>query len=146
MSIAITDEHQELATTVRGVLTSHKALQAARALLESDEEPRPSYWNDMAELGWLGIHLPEEFGGSGAGLLELVVVLDELGRQVAPGPFLPTVLGGHRAVRQRRTEAASAARLGQRHHHGRARIGAGHGRRHGHGRGRRHGQVRPHLQ
>jgi 3-oxochol-4-en-24-oyl-CoA dehydrogenase len=92
MPIAITDDHQELAATVRGVLTSHKALQAARALLESDEEPRPSYWSEMADLGWLGIHLPEEYGGSGAGLPELVVVLDELGRQVAPGPFLPTVL------------------------------------------------------
>ncbi len=92
MPIAITDEHQELASTVRSVLTSHKTLQAARALLESDDEPRPSYWAEMAELGWLGIHLDEAFGGSGAGLLELVVVLDELGRQVAPGPFLPTVL------------------------------------------------------
>jgi alkylation response protein AidB-like acyl-CoA dehydrogenase len=94
MPIAITDEHQELAATVRGVLTAHKALQAARALLESDgePEPRPTYWSEMADLGWLGIHLPEEFGGSGAGLLELVVVLDELGRQIAPGPFLPTVL------------------------------------------------------
>jgi alkylation response protein AidB-like acyl-CoA dehydrogenase len=92
MPIAITDDHQELASTVRGVLTAHKALQSARTLLESAEEPRPSYWTEMAELGWLGIHLPEEYGGSGAGLLELVVVLDELGRQVAPGPFLPTVL------------------------------------------------------
>ena len=92
MPIAITDDHQELAATVRGVLTAHKALQAARALLESEEEPRPSYWGEMADLGWLGIHLPEEYGGSGAGLPELVVVLDELGRQVAPGPFLPTVL------------------------------------------------------
>jgi alkylation response protein AidB-like acyl-CoA dehydrogenase len=92
MPIAITDDHQELGATVRGVLTAHKALQSARALLESDEEPRPSYWSEMADLGWLGIHLPEEFGGSGAGLPELVVVLDELGRQVAPGPFLPTVL------------------------------------------------------
>jgi len=92
MPIAITDDHQELASTVRGVLTAHKALQAARALLESDDESRPSYWGEMASLGWLGIHLPEEFGGAGAGLLELVVVLDELGRLVAPGPFLPTVL------------------------------------------------------
>src|ERR1700722_2295782 len=92
MPIAISDDHQELAATVRGVLTAHKALQAARALLEAEEEPRPSYWSDMADLGWLGIHLPEEYGGSGAGLLELVVVLEELGRQVAPGPFLPTVL------------------------------------------------------
>ena len=94
MLIAITDlfDHSELGASVKGVLTAHKALQAARALLESDEEPRPSYWGEMAELGWLGIHLPEEHGGSGAGLLELVVVLDELGRQAAPGPFLPTVL------------------------------------------------------
>ena len=92
MPIAITDDHQELGASVRGVLTSHKALQAARTLLESEDEPRPSYWGEMAELGWLGIHLPEEHGGSGAGLLELVVVLDELGRQAAPGPFLPTVM------------------------------------------------------
>jgi alkylation response protein AidB-like acyl-CoA dehydrogenase len=92
MPIAITDEHQELASTVRGVLTAHKALQAARTRLESDDEPRPSYWGEMADLGWLGIHLPEAYGGSGAGLVELVVVLEELGRQVAPGSFLPTVL------------------------------------------------------
>jgi alkylation response protein AidB-like acyl-CoA dehydrogenase len=92
MPIAITDDHQELAASVRGVLTSHKALQAARSLLETDDETRPSYWGEMASLGWLGIHLPEEYGGSGAGLPELVVVLDELGRQVAPGPFLPTVV------------------------------------------------------
>jgi alkylation response protein AidB-like acyl-CoA dehydrogenase len=92
MPIAITEEHQELGATVRGVLSAHKALQAARERLEATEVTRPSYWGEMAELGWLGVHLPEEYGGSGAGLLELVVVLDELGRQVAPGPFLPTVL------------------------------------------------------
>ena len=92
MPIAITDVHQELGATVRGVLSAHGSLAANRALLEADGEPRPSFWNEMAELGWLGIHLPEEHGGAGAGLGELVVVLDELGRQVAPGPFLPTVL------------------------------------------------------
>ena len=92
MPIAITDEHQALAATVRDVLTAHDALAANRALLEADTEPRPSYWKEMAELGWLGIHLPEKHGGAGAGLSELVAVLDELGRQVAPGPFLPTVL------------------------------------------------------
>src|SRR5580658_2273922 len=109
MPIAITDDHQELASTVRGVLTAHKALQAARALLESEDEPRPSYWGEMATLGWLGIHLPEEYGGSGAGLLELVVVLDELGRQVAPGPFLPTVLAS--AVIDQCGSAAQKERL-----------------------------------
>ena len=92
MPIAITDEHQELGATVRGVLTAHDALAANRALLEADDEPRPPSGAEMADLGWLGVHLPEEHGGAGAGLNELVVILDELGRQVAPGPFLPTVL------------------------------------------------------
>ncbi|HEY1829684.1 MAG TPA: acyl-CoA dehydrogenase, partial [Acidimicrobiales bacterium] len=110
MAIAITDDHQELGASVRGVLTSHKALQSARALLDADEEPRPSYWGEMAQLGWLGIHLPEAHGGSGAGLLELVVVLDELGRQVAPGPFLPTVLASA-VIAQCGTEAQQAAYL-----------------------------------
>ncbi|HEY1828531.1 MAG TPA: acyl-CoA dehydrogenase family protein, partial [Acidimicrobiales bacterium] len=107
MSIAITDDHQELGASVRGVLTSHNALAAARALLEADDEGRPSYWKEMADLGWLGIHLPEAHGGSGAGLLELVVVLDELGRQVAPGPFLPTVLASA-VIAQCGTEAQQA--------------------------------------
>src|SRR5580658_2747767 len=107
MPIAITDDHSELGASVRGVLTAHKALQAARSLLEADEETRPSYWGEMAELGWLGIHLPEAHGGSGAGLLELVVVLDELGRQVAPGPFLPTVLASA-VIAQCGTEAQQA--------------------------------------
>jgi alkylation response protein AidB-like acyl-CoA dehydrogenase len=92
MSIAITDEHQELGSTVRSFLHAHGALAANRALLEADDEPRPTYWREMADLGWLGIHLPEAYGGAGAGLSELIVVLEEFGRQVAPGPFLPTVV------------------------------------------------------
>ena len=106
MPIAITDEHRELGSTVRGVLAGHGALAANRALLEGEDEPRPTFWKEMADLGWLGIHLPEEYGGAGAGLSELMVVLEEIGRQVAPGPFLPTVLasalvarcGGFRAA------------------------------------------------
>ena len=52
----------------------------------------PPFWGDIAELGWLGLHLPEELGGSGFGLPELVVVVEELGRAVTPGPFVPTVI------------------------------------------------------
>ncbi len=92
MSIAITDEHQELGSTVRSFLQAHGALAANRSLLEADDEPRPTFWGEMADLGWLGIHLPEAYGGAGAALSELIVVLEEFGRQVAPGPFLPTVV------------------------------------------------------
>jgi alkylation response protein AidB-like acyl-CoA dehydrogenase len=92
MSIAISDTHRELEAVARSFLDNHKARAAARALLDAPEETMPAFWSDLAELGWLGLHLPEEHGGSGFGLSELAVVLEELGRAVAPGPFLPTVM------------------------------------------------------
>jgi alkylation response protein AidB-like acyl-CoA dehydrogenase len=92
MGIALTDDHRELAQVARGFLTSQKARAAARSLLDAPEEARPPFWQGIVELGWLGLHLDEEYGGSGYGLPELVVVIDELGRAVAPGPFVPTVI------------------------------------------------------
>ena len=92
MSIALTDDHRELGSVARSFLTAQKARLAARALLDSDTEGRPPFWSDLAELGWLGLHVDEKYGGSGFGLPELVVVIDELGRAVAPGPFVPTVV------------------------------------------------------
>src|ERR1700748_2806080 len=91
MGIALTDEHRELAEVARGFLASHKARSAARSLLDAPEEARPPLWQGIVELGWLGLHIDEEHGGSGYGLPELVVVIEELGRAVAPGPFVPTV-------------------------------------------------------
>src|SRR5579875_3255427 len=91
MSIAITEEHRTLAKTASDFLTRHDARGAARSLLEAETEERPKFWDELANLGWLGLHVPEEFGGSGFGLPELVVVVEQLGRAVAPGPFVPTV-------------------------------------------------------
>jgi alkylation response protein AidB-like acyl-CoA dehydrogenase len=92
MSIAITDEHRALAQTVSGFLSKNGARSAARALLEADHEELPEFWAELSKLGWLGLHIPEEYGGSGFGLPELVIVAEELGRSVAPGPFVPTVI------------------------------------------------------
>lgn len=92
MAIALTDDHRELAEVARAFLTSQKARWAARSLLDSADESRPPFWQDLVELGWLGLHIDEEHGGSGYGLPELVVVVEELGRAVAPGPFVPTVI------------------------------------------------------
>lgn len=92
MGIALTDDHRELAEVARGFLTSQKARWAARSLLDATDEPRPGFWPNLVELGWLGLHIDEEYGGSGFGLPELVVVVEELGRAVAPGPFVPTVI------------------------------------------------------
>jgi 3-oxochol-4-en-24-oyl-CoA dehydrogenase len=91
MPIAITDEHRALAQTVSDFLAKNGARAAARALLDAEREELPSFWREVGELGWLGLAVPEEHGGSGFGLPELVIVAEEMGRAVAPGPFVPTV-------------------------------------------------------
>jgi alkylation response protein AidB-like acyl-CoA dehydrogenase len=74
MSIALTEEHQELARVARSFLEAH------------------GFWKEMAQLGWMGLHVDEARGGQGFGLQELSIVLEALGHAVAPGPFLPTTL------------------------------------------------------
>ena len=109
MSIAIADEHRALAQTVSDFLDKHGARAAARALLTAETEELPSFWSELSGLGWLGLHLPEEHGGSGFGLPELVIVAEEMGRAVAPGPFVPTVIAS--AVLAAAGSAQAQARL-----------------------------------
>ena len=52
----------------------------------------PPFWEGLSEQGWLGLHIGEDHGGQGGGLLELAVVTEELARAIAPGPFFSTVL------------------------------------------------------
>jgi 3-oxochol-4-en-24-oyl-CoA dehydrogenase len=92
MPIAISDDHQALAQTVSEFLAARGARAAARALLEAKTDGLPDFWGEVGKLGWLGLHLPEEYGGSGFGLSELVIVVEQFGRAVAPGPFVPTVI------------------------------------------------------
>jgi alkylation response protein AidB-like acyl-CoA dehydrogenase len=92
MPIAITEEHRALAQTVTSVLAKHKSRTAARSLLEAGTYTLPVFWAELGGLGLLGLHLPEELGGSGAGLAETLVVAETLGRELAPGPFAPTVI------------------------------------------------------
>jgi alkylation response protein AidB-like acyl-CoA dehydrogenase len=92
MSIAITDDHRALAETAADFLTKRDTRGKARALLEAREEPLPDFWDDLRALGWLGLHVPEAQGGSGYGLPELVVVVEELGRALTPGPFVPSTI------------------------------------------------------
>ncbi|GAA3507681.1 hypothetical protein GCM10022416_60360 [Actinomadura keratinilytica] len=92
MAIGLTEEHEALAESVRGFAERAVPQAVVRAALEADEETRPAFWPALAEQGLLGLHLPEEHGGQGYGLLELAVALEELGRAAAPGPYLPTVL------------------------------------------------------
>lgn len=61
-------------------------------LLTADDESNAAFYGDAAELGWLGLHVAEQYGGSGYGLEELVVVVEQLGRALAPGAFVPSMM------------------------------------------------------
>jgi alkylation response protein AidB-like acyl-CoA dehydrogenase len=92
MPIAISDVHRDLESVARAALEKFGARGETRRLLDADEETMPPFWQDLVDLGWLGLHLPTEFDGGGSGLPELVVVVQEFGRSVAPGPYVPTVI------------------------------------------------------
>ena len=90
-ALAITDEHSDLADSATGQLTRLSTRAAARATLEGGSAHPDAVWKAAGDLGWLGLALSEEHGGSGFGLSELAVVLEAQGRELSPGPFLPTV-------------------------------------------------------
>ncbi|MFA5883228.1 MAG: acyl-CoA dehydrogenase [Acidimicrobiia bacterium] len=92
MPIGITEDHHALHEAVRGWVQRHCPPSVPRALLDADAEARPPFWEGLAAQGWLGLHVPEADGGSGYGIPELVVVLEELGAAGAPGPVLATTL------------------------------------------------------
>ena len=90
-ALAITDEHNDLADAAAGLLHRLGSRAAARATLEGGSAHPDKFWAAAAELGWQGLAVPEEYGGSGFGLPELAVVLEVQGRELCPGPFLPSV-------------------------------------------------------
>jgi 3-oxochol-4-en-24-oyl-CoA dehydrogenase len=94
MPIAITEEHRALAGTTSDFLAKRNAIEATRALLEAGTAAQspPAFWRELADLGWLGLHVPEQYGGSGYGLEELAIVAEQMGRALAPGPFAPTTI------------------------------------------------------
>jgi alkylation response protein AidB-like acyl-CoA dehydrogenase len=92
MPIGISEEHQELHRAVRGWIERHCPPSVPRAVLDEKAERLPPFWSALAAQGWLALHVPEAHGGEGAGLGEVVVVAEELGRAGAPGPFVAHVL------------------------------------------------------
>ncbi|HEX6422991.1 MAG TPA: acyl-CoA dehydrogenase [Acidimicrobiales bacterium] len=106
MSIAIGEDHLALLEAARRFTGDRCTPGAARAAMEAGAEARPPFWDELAGLGWLGLALPEADGGEGYGFGEQAVVLEELGRTMAPGPMLPTVWAA--TVIEAGTRAAAA--------------------------------------
>ncbi|MFC4058118.1 acyl-CoA dehydrogenase [Planomonospora corallina] len=92
MAIGLSEEHEALRESVSGWAERNIPSEVVRAALAAEREERPAFWSGLADQGLLGLHIPEEYGGSGYGLLETAVAVEALGERVAPGPYVPTVL------------------------------------------------------
>ena len=92
MSIGLREEHEELRTSLQRWVESRCPPEAVRAALDAETDTLPPFWNDLGAQATLGIHVGEEFGGQGAGLVELAVAAEVLGRAAAPGPWGSTAL------------------------------------------------------
>ncbi len=104
MDIGFTEEQELLRDTARKFLDTECDTGLVRRMMATEAAVTPEFWGKLAENGWLGIAYPEEYGGSGLGLVDLVVLMEEVGRAVMPGPFPATVLLGGAAI----AEAGSA--------------------------------------
>ena len=107
MTLTVTDEHRALRAAVREFLEAKAAEPEVRRLADAPDGVDPVVWKQLSEmLGLTGLLIPEEFGGSGAGHVELGIVLEELGRCLLPVPFLSTVALGANALLLAGDEAA----------------------------------------
>lgn len=95
MDLDLTAEQELLRDTVRGVCAKHAGLDVVRQMEDDPAGYPEKFWLQLAELGLLGLTLPEAWGGSGMTMLDAVVVYQELGRALAPSPhFVSSVISG----------------------------------------------------
>jgi alkylation response protein AidB-like acyl-CoA dehydrogenase len=105
MDIGFTEEQELLRASARKFLENECPSSFVRQRMAEPAAMTEPFWQKLAEQGWFGILYPEEAGGSGLGLVDMTVLMEEMGRAVMPGPFFATVLLGGAAI----LEAGSAA-------------------------------------
>jgi alkylation response protein AidB-like acyl-CoA dehydrogenase len=88
MNLDFTEEQDMLRNSARQFVSTECTKAKVRELEKSKEGYSPEIWNKMAELGWFGLMIPDQYNGMGMGLLDLVVVFEEVGRNILPSPFL----------------------------------------------------------
>jgi alkylation response protein AidB-like acyl-CoA dehydrogenase len=88
MDFGFSDEQEMLRQSARGLLEKECVSSVVRGLLEDERGYDATLWKTMAGLGWTGLTIPEEYGGAGLNYVDLVLVLEEMGRVVLPSPFI----------------------------------------------------------
>ena len=119
MDFGFSEEQEMMRQSARQFLETECAMTYVRKMMDDDGGYSEEQWKKMADLGWMGLILPETYGGSGLNMVDLVVILEEMGRVVMPGPFYPTVilsgvaidLGGTTAQKKRYLPEIAAGTL-----------------------------------
>src|SRR4030081_2660176 len=121
MNFDFSDDQKQMRDAARKFLTEKCPPKEVRAVLDGNATYDKELWKGLAEMGFLGVAIPEAFGGAGAGHLELCVIAEEMGRALAPVPFSSTVylaaeallIAGSEAQKQKWLPAiASGAAIG----------------------------------
>jgi len=110
VNFGFTEEQELLRQQVRKFLDDRAPLDAVRGLLETPHGYSAELWKEMAALGWLGLTIPERYGGAGLAWVDLVILLEESGRNLLPSPLVSTVLAAA-AIDRAGTEAQKARYL-----------------------------------
>jgi alkylation response protein AidB-like acyl-CoA dehydrogenase len=111
LDLEFSAEQEELRATVRRFLAERAPISYVRSMLDDDRGTSNEVWSGLARLGATGLLVPEEHGGAGMGMVDMAVVLEELGRAVHPGPFASSAVGAASLVLGAGGEDARASLL-----------------------------------
>jgi alkylation response protein AidB-like acyl-CoA dehydrogenase len=98
MDFGLSDDQREIQRTARELLSERARPERVREHAEAGSTDE-TLWGELSELGWPGIAIAEEHGGQGLGQIELSILCEELGRSLAPVPFLPSAMAASAGCR-----------------------------------------------
>lgn len=113
MNFAFSEEQEELRRLARKWLADRSPSPVVRSLMETESGYDGAMWSEMAQMGWQGMAIPEEYGGAGFGQLELAVLFEEMGRSLLTAPFFSTVALGAAAILEAGSEKQKHDLLGR---------------------------------
>jgi alkylation response protein AidB-like acyl-CoA dehydrogenase len=105
MDFGFNEEQDLLRSTARKFFENECPSEMVRKLMDTPEGMTPTLWGKLGEQGWLGLIFPEPYDGMGLGLVDLVVLMEEMGRAVIPGPYFSAVLLGGLAILEAGSDA-----------------------------------------
>jgi alkylation response protein AidB-like acyl-CoA dehydrogenase len=105
MNIKLSEDQVEILRQARRFCENEMPMTYVRAMFEDERGFTDEVWGKMVEIGWTAMLLPEAYGGLGMELLDMSIVLEELGRAVSPGPLFSTVLLGASAIAEAGSDA-----------------------------------------